>query len=240
MHNSKVNVIRSTALITILASLFSGCASIVGNPDQQLVFNSVPNKAEVYIDGTKRGTTPVNLLVARRRPPPQIVLKMEGYEDAPVVFTSKYNILMYLNVLWSYSSTTAFLIDMNSANSVMYWPDNFLVTLEPIPGESKEEKEKASKERTSSKIVRFVVTNYDALVIEISRGSGDHLRALFDLLETPEDKISESLAAIKKLYIQYDDPVKLGKAIEMEIPRRSDVIEDKKADEEEIKEVISQ
>lgn len=64
-----------------------------------------------------------------------------------------------------------------------------------------------------------MATNYDALVLELSKGSGDHLTALLDLLEVPATNREQAVAKIKPLYIKYDDPVALGRAIEMEFPR---------------------
>ena len=219
MNGKRVIKIAFSSLTLGVMFLSTGCASIIGNPDQQLVFNSTPNKADVYVDGTKRATTPCNILVPRRRPPPPIVLKLEGYEDAPVVFTSKYNFLMYFNFLWGYCSTTGFLVDMGSNNSVMYWPDTFLVTLEPKQGTTPGEKAAASEQKQKSNIVRFVTTNYDALVLEISKGKGEHLTALFDLLTIKEEERAGAVVKIKPLYIKYNDPVELGRAIEMEFPR---------------------
>ena len=200
-------------------ALFSGCASIMTESDQQLVFNSSPPKAEVYVDGVKKGITPCNILVARRRPPPPIMLKKEGCEDTPVVFTSKINPWIAADIFWAYCSTTAFLVDINSEKSVMYYPDTFLVTLPPLEGSTPEEQAGAEKQKQKSKIVRFVAVNYDALVLELSKGRGDHLTALLDLLEVDELDREGAVAKIKPLYIKYDDPVELGRAIEMEFPR---------------------
>lgn len=203
----------------VVAGMLTGCASFISAPDQQLVFNSEPPKSDVYVGGIKRGTTPCNILVPRRRPPPTIELKKEGFEDTPVVFTSKYNPWVIGNVLWGYCSTTAFLIDMNNEKSVMYYPDSFLVSLPPVEGATPEEKQGAEKQKNKSKIVRFVATNYDALVIELSKGTGDHLTALLDILEVSVADREQAVAKIKPLYIKYDDPVELGRAIELEFPR---------------------
>ena len=101
----------------------------------------------------------------------------------------------------------------------MYYPDTFLVTLTPLEGYSSEQQTGAERQKQKSKIVRFVAANYDALVLELSKGRGDHLTALLDLLEVDELDRQEAVSKIKPLYIKYDDPVELGRAIEMEFPR---------------------
>ncbi len=207
-----------TGFSLAIMALFTGCASIMTDPSQQLVFNSEPNKAEVCVNGSKMGTTPCNILVPRSRPPPPIILKKEGYEDTPVVFTSKYNLWIIGDLMWGYCSTTAFLVDINSDKSIMYYPDTFLVTLPPLPGSTPEQKVGAEKQKYKSKIVRFVATNYDSLVLELSKGNGDHLTALLDLMEVPAVDREKTVAKIKPLYIKHDDPVELGRAIELEFP----------------------
>ena len=108
---------------------------------------------------------------------------------------------------------------MNSEKSIMYYPDTFLVSLTPLEGTTPEQQAGAEKQKQKSKIVRFVAANYDALVLELSKGTGDHLTALLDLLEVSEADRESAVAKIKPLYIKYDDPVELGRAIEMEFPR---------------------
>ncbi len=214
-----MNKVVMVVLSCCMMALFTGCASFLSDSDQQLVFNSEPNKAEVYVGGVKMGVTPCSVMVPRRRPAPIVEIKKQGFESQSVSFVTKYNPWIFGNLLWGYCSCTALLIDINDDKSIMYAPDMFVVTLSPLEGTTPEEKAGAEQQKHKSKIVRFVATNYDALVLELSKGSGDHLTALLDILEVPATNREQAVAKIKPLYIKYDDPVALGRAIEMEFPR---------------------
>lgn len=215
----RMGLVLRVGVCVAVAGIISGCASIMSESHQQVVINSQPSKADVYVDGAMVGTTPCSVRLIRAKQHPQIEIKKEGYETTPLFFTSKYNPWVFGNFFLGYCSTTGFLVDMNSNKAVMYWPDTFLVSLPPHEGATLEQLSGAEQQRQKSKIVRFVATNYDDLVLQISRGSGDHLNALFDLLQVPEADRAEAIAKIKPLYIKYDDPVELGRAIEMEFPR---------------------
>lgn len=196
--------------------VFSGCASIITESNQQLVFNSQPKSADVYVNDVKRGTTPCNILVPRQKPPPPIVLKKDGYEDTPVVFTTKWNPWVIGNILGGYFSTTSFIIDANSEKSIMYYPDMFLITLDPLAGTTEQEMKDVADQKQGNKIIRFVVVNYDELFLQASSGTGEHLDALGDLLEIPDDQRLAFGEKLKGMFIKYDDPPQVGRAVEME------------------------
>jgi len=204
----------------VIAGMVSGCASIISPSEQQLQFTSEPSQADAYINGNKVGTTPFSVEVPRRKGGLVVTLRKDGYEDVVLSTTTKLNPYVWGNFLWGYGSLTAFLIDYSSDRSVEYYPDSFLVTLPPKVGAAPEQvKEEPAPKQQRSRIVRFVATNYDDLVLQLSKGSGDHLNALFDLLEVPEADRPSAVAKIKPLYIKYDDPVELGRAIEMEFAK---------------------
>ncbi|WP_164021176.1 PEGA domain-containing protein [Pyxidicoccus trucidator] len=71
--------ILSAALLATLA-LPLGCATILAPKTNPLPINSAPDKADVYIDGVKRGTTPLTLELDPRRSY-TLVFKKEGLED---------------------------------------------------------------------------------------------------------------------------------------------------------------
>ena len=82
-----------------------------------------------------------------------------------------------------------------------------------------EEQAGAEKQKHKSKIVRFVAANYNSLVLDLSKGSGDHLTALLNLLEVSEADRNGAIVKIKPLYIKYEDPAELGRALDVEFPR---------------------
>lgn len=69
-----------TAALMGVVSLQWGCATLLASKTTQLPISSAPDHAEVYIDGVKRGTTPLTLDLDPRRSY-TIVFKKEGLED---------------------------------------------------------------------------------------------------------------------------------------------------------------
>ncbi len=80
------------ALFLICTQLFSlsGCASIVSGKKQDLAIRSNPPGADVLIDGTVAGTTPmITNLVRKRRH--EIQFKKDGYPDITKGTTRGFN-----------------------------------------------------------------------------------------------------------------------------------------------------
>ncbi len=68
------------AVLVGVLSLSVGCATILASKTQSLPITSNVDATEVYIDGVKRGTTPLTLELDPRRSY-TIVFKKEGLED---------------------------------------------------------------------------------------------------------------------------------------------------------------
>ncbi len=55
-----------TIVLALLAIALSGCATLFTRPSQQVPIDSVPPAAEVFVDGTFVGTTPITLELEKR------------------------------------------------------------------------------------------------------------------------------------------------------------------------------
>jgi len=198
-----------------------GCASIVSGTTQQVRFDSSPSKADVIIDGRNVGKTPCVAIIQRSKMPPHIEIKKEGYEDASVPMTSRFNYWVIGDVLWSYCSCTAFAIDFTSHDAtVEYDPNSYITFLDPAKGSGKTEPaEKQDKPKKQSKTLRYIAVNYDQLITEIARGEGLHLSALYELLEVPKEQQAAALSKLKDLYIKYSDTIEFGRAVDVAFPR---------------------
>jgi hypothetical protein len=84
----------------IAALLLSGCATMFSGPTDIVTFNSYPEGAEVEIDGAHVGITPVTVPVKRSMNPPEVFLKLEGYESQYVSLQHKFNGVSALNILF--------------------------------------------------------------------------------------------------------------------------------------------
>lgn len=80
----------SAFLIVTQLFAFNGCATIVSGKSQDITVRSTPPGADILIDGTVAGTTPmvVNLVRKKRH---EIQLKKAGYSDVSRATTRGFN-----------------------------------------------------------------------------------------------------------------------------------------------------
>lgn len=82
--------------IFVIISFFllsSSCATLFKGTSQEVNFNSDPQKAEVWVNGTKMGVTPLALKLESKKTY-TIEFKKEGYE------TKSYNITNHIGAGW--------------------------------------------------------------------------------------------------------------------------------------------
>ncbi len=82
--------------IFVIISFFllsSSCATLFKGTSQEVNFNSDPQKAEVWVNGTKMGVTPLALKLESKKTY-TIEFKKEGYE------TKSYNITNHVGAGW--------------------------------------------------------------------------------------------------------------------------------------------
>lgn len=86
---------RTTSILLIISVflLSSSCATIFKGTSQEVNFNSDPQKAEVCVNGTKMGETPVALKLVCKKTY-TIEFKREGYE------TKAYTITNHVGAGW--------------------------------------------------------------------------------------------------------------------------------------------
>jgi hypothetical protein len=79
MHPVEGTIMRSILLLT-LALLSTGCAAIFGTKQKQFDLQSSPSGAEVYLDGTRLGTTPVKSQLSNQKEH-TFVFRKAGYKE---------------------------------------------------------------------------------------------------------------------------------------------------------------
>lgn len=201
--------IRVCGYIIGLLILCSGCASIISGNTQEVAFDTNPYEADVYVNGNKTCTTPCVTTIQRTRMPPMVEIKKEGYENANVPLMTRFNYWTLGNLFFGISSTTGFSIDlMNSGSTAEYEPNRYFTPLTPIKGNKKE---------SQSRLLLFVVVNHDELINDISRGRGEYLLALYDLIGVEKDKEAGALSKLKDLSVRYGDTVEFASAVEMNL-----------------------
>jgi hypothetical protein len=117
------------AVIAMLISIISGCASIVDGSTQLINIQSSPQDAEVSINGTVVGVTPLSIEVKRLE---NSVLKVskEGFKPQELTMATKLNGTFWGNVVIGgvFGSTT----DKATGASIEYSPNSFNFQLEEV------------------------------------------------------------------------------------------------------------
>jgi hypothetical protein len=102
----------ASAILTILAVTASGCATIVDGSSQPVTFNSEPNRAKIFLNGTQVGVTPLTLQVQRSKTT-VVVAKKEGYEEQQIPLQTKLN-----GYFWGIFSPAAFWVRPSTTRRV--------------------------------------------------------------------------------------------------------------------------
>lgn len=199
----------SVVLGVLLASLGGGCASIVSTSEQLVTFQSTPSAADVYVNGANIGQTPLSTLVARKHGT-YATVKLEGYHEQTIPLQSKLNPWLFGNIVSLQFSVFGSTVDFATEAAVEYAPNQYFATLAPIGSVAPV----AGSMDQKSVVYRFILVNYDALLLEMAKGSGERLNALFDLLGITEADRRVGLAKLKDLFVKHQDAVEFAGAVE--------------------------
>lgn len=120
---------KGILVVFILASLtlISGCATIVSGETQTVTFNSVPDGADVLVNGEIKGKTPITFPL-KRADGNVLEIKKEGYKTHKGVLRTNLNGMFWGNILIGglFGSTT----DNVTGASREYAPGTIVVKLE--------------------------------------------------------------------------------------------------------------
>ena len=79
---------KSLVLVVLVTLLLSSCATLFGKKTHPLAISSSPKGAEVYVNGFKRGVTPIELKLKADRDY-TIEFRKDGFENVTRVVNSK-------------------------------------------------------------------------------------------------------------------------------------------------------
>ena len=82
--------------------MLSSCATIFTGTTSNIVFNSVPDGAEVKIDGFSIGTTPVDYRI-KKSDDPIITFEKRGYKTKYTTLQKSFNPISLLNTIFIYA-----------------------------------------------------------------------------------------------------------------------------------------
>ena len=115
------------AFIVASLTLISGCATIVSGKTQAVTFQSVPDGADVVVNGELKGKTPITFPL-KRSDGNVLEIRKAGYKTHKGVLQTDLNGMFWGNILFGglFGSTT----DSATGSSREYAPGTIVVKLE--------------------------------------------------------------------------------------------------------------
>lgn len=89
-------MIKKLSILTIAGVLLltTSCASIFTGSKRNVLFESDPSGAKVFVNGFEKGTTPVQIRV---KADDRVDFRLDDYRERVVVMDSKFNLVSILN-----------------------------------------------------------------------------------------------------------------------------------------------
>lgn len=181
--------------IATIVVIGSGCASIVSGQKQQLTFNSEPADATVTINGAVVGKTPMTFMVDRKSEVSVSFMK-DGYKSQSLILSTTLNGWFWGNIVFGgfLGSTT----DAASGAMHEYAPNQYFVTL--VPNSTAQSIDPLPEK---AKVKDFIILNYQNIIQDVNKGSGQYLSSLLVMLKVQNDNQSEAQNKIKALSTVY-------------------------------------
>ena len=171
----------SRYFLGVLLALTTGCATVLGGTSQLLTVNSNVEGAEVFLNDTRLGVTPLTADVKRGQTG-ELRVTADGYQPYNIALNKKISTLFWVNILsgGSFGSTT----DYFTGAMYEYEPSTYMVSLQPPQIGLEERRNWMRREALRG----FVLLNNEAIVSDLANGEGEHLNLLFDVLSVAESK----------------------------------------------------
>lgn len=183
--------IKQIIPVLFISVLISGCATIMEGKTQSVTFNSVPSGADVYLNGRHLGTTPLSITIDKPKENGQLKFSKKGYKDIEIVANKKMSSWLLGNIIFGGTFGTS--TDYASGALYEYEPNNFQVTLEP-EGMSRVEQEQFE---ARSIVRRYVLMNYNRLVIDLTNKNGEYIDSLLTKLDVNQNQHQEVIANLR-------------------------------------------
>lgn len=172
----------------ILLFTSGGCGTIFSPNSQTVTIQTEPQDVDLYLDGRRIGQTPVELEVDRDTfGLKMVMLKKEGYETKQFHLKKTINSVSILN----FTLLTPWTTDAASGNMIEYSPRHYYIELKP-------QRPLARREARALLVKRFVLMNYDNVLVGISEGGGEYIAALMQMLEVPPGQRQPFVKALQQ------------------------------------------
>jgi hypothetical protein len=178
--------------------MLEGCASIVDGTTQQMSFQSNPDGVTVTVTGRVLGKTPITAQLDKKKDQ-SVVFTKEGYKPVTMELATTLDPWFWGNiVLGGFIGST---IDWLSGGVHQYSPSQYFVSLQPEGPMTESSTLKSQREKAKE----FIVSHFENLVADLSKGSGESFSSLMLLLNIGKDKEADALKKMRSLSELFKD-----------------------------------
>jgi len=176
-------------IIASTVFLFTSCATIFSPSKDVIQFESNPSESIVYVNENRICTTPCSYQFDRNVfKNLTIQIRKEGYQTTRFALKKEFNAVAIFNT----TSITSWATDAISGNMIEYGPNKYFVDLIKIGDLNK-------VDLGSNELLKYILVNYQFILSDIAKGSGEYLTALSKKSKKPLKTI---LAFKKELIAQ--------------------------------------
>lgn len=190
--------LESILTIIVCAAMLGGCASIMHGTTQEMSFQSNPDGVTVTVTGRVLGKTPFTVQLDKKKDQ-SVIFTKEGYKPVTMELTTTLDPWFWGNIVLGglIGSTT----DGLSGAVHQYSPSQYFVSLQPEGVMIESSTLKSQREKAKE----FIVSHYENLVSDLSKGSGENVSALMLLLNIGKDKEDDALNKMRALSELFKD-----------------------------------
>jgi len=183
----------SVVRVLVLGLAIGGCATILSGTRQTLTVNANVDAAQVYLNDSLLGNTPLTASVKRGKTGVLKVSK-DGYRPYQAALNKKVTSTFWVNIFsgGTFGSTT----DMATGAMYEYEPSTFMVSLQP-----NEQSVEAMKDWQRREALRaFVLNNSAALVSDLAVGHGEYIDVLIGVFAVKAEGRTEAIKRWRAAY----------------------------------------
>jgi hypothetical protein len=159
---------------------------------QEMTFQSNPDEATVTVTGRVIGKTPITARLDKKSGQ-AVVFTKEGYKPVTMELATTLDAWFWGNIVLGglIGSST----DYINGSVHEYSPSQYFVTLQPEGVGTESSTLKSQREKAKE----FIVSHFENLVADLSKGSGENVSSLMLLLNIGKDKEADALKKMRSL-----------------------------------------
>lgn len=204
--------IKSLFIFSLVITQLSGCASVLKGVEQEMTFKSDPEGATVFVDGLKKGQTPLTVKL-RKDEYKRVTLKKKAYQDHVILLQQRFDKIGLINIILP----TGFTTDASTGAMFAYVPGTFYINLTKLDG--KNLSNRYLQRDTGNELREFVFINYIKLKQQCVKQCDSESIQTLTWLVAKEYKKANTLAReyVRKALITSNNPIEYLRQLESDI-----------------------